>query len=295
MTKLSFAFVLACAASTLGCFGEHRVPNVYYDTCGQGCRLQDYPLAAGGATTPIGVQDIDYTAVRSTDPGVVTFRTDGANRIIATTGVPGTAQLELLDDRNRLLGAYPITVRPTAELRILKGWSGNVPRILAGAPQLLHVSTKAADGSDLKGDGAVQFTLGGTLALAPFALDGDSIGFTGTPGDGTITASCPDATVTQAVTVVAPEAITHMDLSAGGADKDGTVVVYVALDSADGAVYGGECTWDALDPSLVLTAYVGAKLQDSPLSGYVFKLKRPGQFQVTCHMAGQTATTTVSR
>jgi hypothetical protein len=95
--------------------------------------------------------------------------------------------------------------------------------------------------------------------------------------------------------VVAPEAITHMELSASPADKDGTVAVWVSLDSADGAVYGGECTWDAIDPSLGITAYVPAKLQDNPTSGYVFKLNRAGQFPVTCHMAGQTATVNVVR
>jgi len=291
MRILSLFLLLSCT----GCFVHHEPAKVYFDTCGEGCDLPGHPLAAGGATSPIAVKNVYFTAVRSTDPSVATFRIDVPDRVIVTTGAPGAARLQLLDSGGKLLGEYDVVVRPTAELRVLRGWGGGDPRILAGAPQLFHVSTVAADGSDLKGDGAVEFTLDGTLALAPFVLDGDSIGFTGTPGSGTITASCPEATVTQSVTVVAPEAITGLRLTALPADKADQVAVVVGLDSADGDVYGAQCEWDVSDPSVVLMTSIPAKLQDNPLSSYVFKLKNRGRYDVTCHMAGRTGTVSVER
>ncbi|MDB4970492.1 MAG: hypothetical protein JWN44_6181 [Myxococcales bacterium] len=265
----------------------------WFANCGETCKPEDHPVAAGGAHTTINVTGAKFTTVRSSNPSVATF-TNNNQSVEVISGSPGTTSLELLDGGNRIIASAEVSVEATARLAVDHGWKSGEPLVLEGQQMVFHVTTLDAQGRTTKGSGAVAFALGGTLARAVLPLSGDAIGFVGTPGAGSIAASCPETTVTQPFTIVGLAEITAITMSAQTLPDD-TAIVSVVPQSALGAVYGGPCDWQTSDPSVTLATDVGPALHLGPGTVSVFNLTRPGTFTLSCTLAGQTAMVTVTR
>lgn len=302
-TTLTLGFVVACALPTLaGCVlhgggsggGGSGGYTFAFDNCTSGCELDKNPVAAGGARTTIVVTGPAFADVRSSDPSVAAFSRDGGGKIDVISGAPGVATLQLVDGSGRVVASADVTVVATTTLKVNQGWTGSAPLVLEGTPQIFHVTTLDANGNVTRGDGSVSFTLDGTLAAAVVPLDGDAIGFVGTPGTGTIHASCPNASVAQPITVVPLSAITGLRASVALATS-ATAAVSVVPESTEGDVYTERCAWQTSDPSVTLGAEVGPSLDLGPGEVAVFNLNRPGSYTATCTVAGQTATVTLQR
>jgi hypothetical protein len=234
-----------------------------------------------------------FADVHSSDDTIVQFVPNGA-KIEAFTGVPGTAVLEIVGNAGEVVHRNVVVeAAATLDIKRVDPAAGPV-RVLEGTPQIFHVITKAADGQVTRGDGAVQFALSGTLSVALVPVDGDAVAFSGTPGLGRVVASCPSATATQDVTVVAMAEVSSLTSSVT-AQPDGTALVFVGALSADGAVYAGACSWSGMDPSVKLDAQVPASIDFSATSLSTFVLDRPGSYTATCTMAGRSATMTLTR
>jgi hypothetical protein len=284
---------LALIFSTSGCFGQSssQLGTATFSYANGGGDLATHPVAAGGARTTIDVS-IPFSSIRSTAPAVATFVANGS-QVDLVSGVPGTAQLEVLDIRGGVLGSATVFVVATASLQVSQGWSGARPTVVAGTPQVLHVATIGADGNTTRGDGAVTFALAGGLSAAEVPVDGDGIGFVGSVGTGTISASCPDATVTQEIDVVPQADVTRLATSSV-VDAAGNAIVGMVATTDAGGVYAEPCVWTASDPSVTLSSQLSGLAEAPGVLGF-FNLTRPGTFTVSCAMAGQTASVSLTR
>lgn len=307
MRLIPLASFLVLAVGGSGCWGtggsDPASGRVTFQFANNGGDLPTHPVAAGGARTQIEASGPHFNTVTSSDPSVATFAVDGTVNsfvINVVSGVPGTTKLEVFDESNRLLGSDTVIVAAAAQLTINHGWTdGTTPTIVAGTSQVLHVVTVGSDGNSTRGDGAVTFALAGDLMPAEVPVDGDAIGFVGAldvsggASTGTITASCPNAVVTQSFAFVPPSAVTGLVTTAQN-NVGGVSVVSAVPFMGQTPVYAEPCVWSASDPSVTLQSQVsGLELSEGVVG--IFNLTRPGTFTVTCAMAGQTATATVSR
>lgn len=266
-----------------------------FDNCSSDCGLDQNPIAAGGARTTILVNgSVRFVSAQSSNPAVATFVADGSNRVDVESGIPGSADLELVDAGGHVVKSATVTVVATATLRPNRGWSGDAPRVLESETMSFHVTTLDGNGRITKGDGSVGFALAGTVAPAVAVVDGDAIAFTGSAGSGSITASCPDATLTQPIEIVPASALTTIDMTAELQANDQAVITVVPQ-SAAGPVYGGGCAWQVSDPSVTLDADVTPRLDLGAGEIAVFNLNRPGSFTIRCALAGRTTSVSVSR
>ena len=275
--------------------GGSSTPTLQFDNCSSDCGLDQNGVAAGGAHTTILVNGgVHFVSASSSNPEIAKFTADGAGKVDVESGVPGTAGLSLLDASGHLVAAGLVTVVPTAMLRPSRGWSGPTPLVLEGQTMTFHVTTLDAGGKITKGDGSVSFALGGTLKPTVALVDGDAIAFTGTAGSGTIDASCPDTTLSQAVTVVPATAITALNMTQQLEPNDQAVVTVVPQ-SAGGPVYAGACAWQVSDPSVTLDTDVTPRLDLGAGEIAIFNINRAGTYTVSCTVAGQTSSVTISR
>ena len=282
-----------CALHGSGSGGGN--PTLQFDNCSSDCGLDQNGVAAGGAHTAILVNGgVRFVAAQSSDPAVAKFTVDGASKVDVESGVPGTANIELTDASGHVVASGVVTVVPTATLRPNRGWTGAAPIVLEGETMTFHVTTLDANGKITKGDGSVDFTVGGTLQPTVALVDGDAIAFTGSAGSGTIDATCPDASVSQPIDVVPAAAITALDMTQT-LQQDDQAVVTVVPQSANGPVYTGGCDWKVSDTSVTLDADVTPRLDLGAGEVAVFNLNRPGSYTISCTVAGQTASVTVSR
>ncbi len=294
-STLALLFLLSGCALEAGHSGGGASPTLQFDNCGSGCGLDQNGVAAGGAHTAILVNGaVRFSSVRSTNPAVATFTVDGSNKVAVDSGVPGTTQLQLLDAGGHVVASGNVSVVATAQLRPNRGWDGAAPTVLAGEKLTFHVTTLDGNGKITKGDGSVSFALGGTLAPTVALVDGDAIGFVGTPGAGRIDASCPNASLSQPINVVPASAVQSLTM-VGEVQPGDQAVVTVVPQSAMGPVYTGGCAWQVSDPSVTLDADVTPRLDLGAGEVAVFNVNRPGSYQISCTVAGQTASVTVGR
>jgi hypothetical protein len=299
---LAFGLFLTCS----GCLLDDTTSNgktsnnITIVFAGDGGDLASHPIAAGGAQTVIDVFGVSFDGVQSSNPAVATFTVDGGS-VDVISGVPGSAVLQLTNAGKVVASSTVFVVNTTALGIVSQGWSGSAPTIVAGATEVLHVTTIGADGNSTRGDGAVRFALSGDLAASVVPVSGDAIGFTGTlppgtlTGSGTITASCPDTTLAQPITIVDPSLVTSLATTTQpGATNGGTSVVTVVAMTADGAVYTDPCDWTVSAPSVTLNSQTSG-LDLGPGDLTVFNLTAPGTFTATCTMAGQSTTVTLQR
>jgi hypothetical protein len=291
---LSFALGLGgCALK--GNSGGSSAPTLQFDNCSSDCGLDQNGVAAGGGHTTILVNgSLRFATAQSSNPAVAQFVADGASKIDVESGAPGTAELTLADSAGHIVASGTVTVVPTAQLRPNRGWSGTVPLVLEGETMAFHVTTLDTNGRITKGDGSVNFTLGGTLKPTVALIDGDAIAFTGTAGIGNVDATCTNATLSQTVTVVPASAITALNMTQQLQPNDQAIVTVVPQ-SAGGPVYTGGCVWTVSDESVTLDADVTPRLDLGAGEIAVFNVNRPGSFTISCTVAGQTSSVTVSR
>lgn len=298
-----YSLALSVALGLSGCAlhaggsgsGGSASPSMQFDNCSSGCGLDQNGVAAGGAHTAIVVNGaVRFSSVRSSNPAVANFTYAGNNKIAVESGSAGSARLDLVDGSGRVVESGVVTVVPTATLRPNRGWDGAAPTVLEGETLAFHVTTYDADGKITKGDGSVAFTLGGTLHPAVAVVDGDAIAFSGTAGAGSVEASCPDASLTQPINVVPAAAVVDLGMTAQVQPGDQAIVTVVPH-AAGGPVYTGGCAWQVSDPSVTLDADVAPRLDLGPGEVAVFNVNRPGSYQISCTVAGQTASVTVSR
>ncbi|MCU1277648.1 MAG: hypothetical protein JWM53_1194 [bacterium] len=294
-TFLILGFALSGCALKGTSSGTGSSPTLQYDNCSSDCGLDQNGVAAGGGHTSILVSgSVHFTTAQSSNPSVATFTADGAGKVDVESGAAGTTELLLLDAGGRVVTSGVVTVVPTAQLRPNRGWNGSVPLVLEGETMSYHVTTLDARGKITKGDGSVNFALGGTLKPTVALIDGDAIAFTGTAGSGSIDASCPDALLSQTIMVVPASAITALNMSQQVQANDQAVVTVVPQ-SAGGPVYTGGCDWTVSDASVTLDADVTPRLDLGAGEVAVFNVNRPGSFTISCTVAGQTQSVTISR
>ncbi|HEY2749014.1 MAG TPA: hypothetical protein VGL86_30545 [Polyangia bacterium] len=270
-------------------------PTLQFDNCSSDCGLDQNGVAAGGAHTDILVNGgVHFVGAQSSNPSVATFTADGSGKIDVESGVPGTAELQLVDAVGHVVMSGLVTVVPTATLRPNRGWNGAAPVVLENAPLTYHVTTLDGNGKITKGDGSVDFALSGTLAPTVALVDGDAIAFTGTAGSGTIDATCTNAALSQQITVVAASEITTVNMAEQLQANDQAVVTVVPQ-SAGGPVYTGACDWQVSDPTVTLDADVTPRLDLGAGEVAVFNINRAGTFTISCTVAGQTSSVTVTR
>lgn len=299
MRTLTLALLLGVSgcivhSGSSGSGGGSGSTTFSFGGCSSGCGLDQNAVAAGGARTSIHVSGPQFADVRSTAPDVATFTNAGGNDVAVLSGHAGVTTLELLDGSGRTLASADVTVVDTARLSINAGWPGAAPLVVESTPMVFHVTTLDANGRVTKGDGSVTFTLGGTLSRVVQPLAGDAIAFVGTPGSGTIDASCPSATLSQPITIVPASAVTHLAIDAA-TQPNNTAIVTVQAVTAQGNAYAPPCVWQSSDASVTLASRIGPELDLGPGEVAVFNLNRAGSFTATCTTAGQTATVTLSR
>jgi hypothetical protein len=294
--------VSGCVSRTGGQLGH---ASFSYEECLFGCATSDSSLAAGGARAVIDVSlasGYSFAAVRSTSPAVATFTIGGGSgtAIDVLSGAPGTTQLQLVDANGRIVDQTAINVAPTATLKFTRGWSGPVPLVLAGTPQFFHVTTTDGGGHTTIGTGSVAFTLAGTLMpTASFELGGDSFGFAGTPGSGSVIATTQSgATARLDVNVLPADSPTSLTANNHGTTVDSSgsfATVDVTANSAAGPVYGAQCTWTTSDPSVTVRSQTAASLEHAPVATTQLNLGKPGSFIATCTIGGNMVAVPVKR
>jgi hypothetical protein len=295
-------FVLGLGLALSGCAlhgtsggGDTSSPTLQFDNCSSDCGLDQNGVAAGGGHTTILVNGaVHFTSAQSSNPAVAKFTADGAGKVDVESGVPGSADLELVDAAGHVVQSGTVTVVATAQLRPNRGWNGAVPLVLEGETLSYHVTTLDAQGKITKGDGSVNFALGGTLKPTVALVDGDAIAFVGTAGTGTIDANCTAASVSQTITVLPAAAITALNMTEQLQPNDQAVVTVVPQ-STGGPVYTGGCDWSVSDESVTLDADVTPRLDLGAGEVAVFNVNRPGSFTISCTVAGQTSSVTISR
>ena len=293
--NFALLLTLGLGGCALHAGGSEASPTLQFDNCSSNCGLDQNGVAAGGAHTAILVNGgVHFTSAQSTNPAVATFTADGNGKIDVESGVPGTAELQLLDGGGHIVLSGAVTVVPTATLRPNRGWTGPTPIVLENEPLTYHVTTLDVNGKITKGDGSVNFALSGTLAPTIALVDGDAIAFTGTAGSGTIDASCMNASLSQTIQVVSAAEITAIDME-GDLQPNDQAVVTVVPQSAGGPVYTGGCDWSVSDESVTLEADVTPRLDLGAGEVAVFNINRAGSYTISCSVAGQTQTVTISR
>ncbi|HEX4457839.1 MAG TPA: hypothetical protein VIA18_07700 [Polyangia bacterium] len=301
---------LAIILAASGCFYDPSSTNNGNGNNGNGVSLlypdggdlATHPIAAGGARTTIEVIGTQIDEVRSSDPTVAMFTVDGGQTVDVVSGVAGATTIQVFLG-GKLMATNSVIVVDTSSLGIVsQGWLGNAPTLVAGASEVLHVTTVGADGNSTRGDGAVHFQLVGDLAAAVVPVDGDAIGFSGalpagvTSGTGTIIASCPATQLSVLVNVVDPSLVNDLVVdSPPTTSSDGSASVAIAAQLADGSsVYSDPCVWSVSDSSVTLADEIsGLDVGAGTLT--IFNLTRTGTFTATCTMAGLSRTVTLQR
>src|SRR5262249_9766463 len=140
--------------------------------------------AVGAEVATATVLDASILQVLAIMPGSTT----GSFNVRVKAGEPGSTKMTVLDPAGTEIDHATITILPTAEIGIDKGWDGEVLNVLAGQPIPVHATTWGSKHEDLTGVGAVQFAYSGVLqAASPPETFADQQNFrAGAAGDGTV-------------------------------------------------------------------------------------------------------------
>ena len=268
------------------------------------------PMVAGGASANIaacidpGLPDIAKVYVSSPAVATIDRPTLSGNFVTfgIVSGVAGDTDLALLDAAGNQLARTTLHVADATELAVDRGWGTDpAPTLLDGGVSVLHVTTRR--GADtLVGVGAVHYAFAGGVESATYddalsGSEGDAVYFRAHAGGGTITASCPSASVQVPIAVVEPSALTEvrastssLHIAAGG---EGTV--YVGAFAGATPVYDVRCYWFsqpwrlAAEPDRVSSRGLGGE------AGYWYRITGPqGSYTLTCMVPGGSTTLSVT-
>jgi len=221
---------------------------------------------------------------------------------VVLSGVAGDTDLALLDAPGRELARTTLHVADATELAVDRGWGTDpAPTLLDGGVSVLHVTTRR--GADtLVGLGAVHFAFEGAVESASsddaFSdANGDVVYFRAHAGGGTITASCPSASVQVPIAVVEPTALTEVRASTSSIHIAAFQEGSVRIDAFAGAtpVYDVRCYWFsqpwrlAAEPDRWLNHGLGSD------AGYWYRVTGPqGSYTLTCMVPGGMTTLSVT-
>ena len=264
------------------------------------------PMVAGGAFTDITscvpLPGIANVSVSSPAVAMVSKPIGPADYLIfgVESGVAGDTDVVLLDAAGNALTKTTLHVANATELAVDRGWGTDpAPTLLDGGVSVLHVTTlRGAD--TLVGIGAVHFAFDGAVECTSSdnALSdayGDVVYFRAHAGGGTITASCPGASVQVPIAVVEPSALTELRASTSSihiaADQEGAVRIGAFAGATP--VYDVRCFW--------CSQPFGLYAQPDPWSnhggigsdaGYWYRVGGPqGNYTLTCAVPGGLSTT----
>jgi hypothetical protein len=308
------ALALACAAcssatSSRGRDGHATFAYLARPDCTDGCLLDKFNLASGGARQSIRVDvDTGYTLadVQSSAPSVVTFTREGGY-VVAHSGAAGEADLLLVGAGGATFDRIRVGVADAARLDTTPGWTGAGPTVLAGTSVRSSPFTKRdRDDRILLATGAIQFALAGPLTAipppAPTAPENavETVELVGQPGSGQLGATSGPAAFSVPVEVVATSQLTHLTahvvatLLGDGGIPESTVETRFATDVAP--VWGAACQWTASSPSVtVARETIAVDLGQPPVNVTVFRLAQPGSFTVTCSLGALRASVPLER
>ena len=277
-------------------FDTPLIPFVDHGTQVSLHAIQPPPGGCGGHTT------YTFSQVRSSDPQVATFSLAPDQTIALVTGAPGTADLELLDDKGQLVDSIAIEVEPIAGLRVANRFDVQV--ITAGSYQL-EVTMLDATGRTLGGGpGRIQTAVtGGITAGQTDSFTGASLALRSTmTGNGSVAVTAETITRTLGIHSVDIRAVNEIDLGIGGFKptynpNDQVETVWTIPMTSDGEVFGAPCTWQIADPSVQLMANRAETSLSAaqPLNNAQFKLNKAGSFDATCTIGAARLTVTLKR
>jgi hypothetical protein len=251
------------------------------------------PMAAGSKSEITIVTHSTVASVVSTQPSVATVSL--LNGSVQVTGnAVGLTDLVLLDPSNAEIDRTTLHVVSTESLERKVGSQTSPVLVLEHTTQTFHVAT-VTGGVHTVGVGAVHFSLSGNAhqAFTIIGPVGDAVAFIGDAGDGRIVATADQASAQVDVRFVPLSNLTGLSaqLTLLQMNADGSAQAHVAVTplTADGPVYGANCTWTTSDSSVqVLNA--GVDLIDGPPAVEAdFALAHAGSYSVTCSFAGQSA------
>jgi hypothetical protein len=304
-TRFVPLLALVAATVTAGCSGVGlgRPHDAYfYQECGPACPVDQAAMASGGAVAHIDVGSA-VTGARSSDPGIANVSLD-AGLVEVRSGLPGHADLELVDAAGRDLGSVRITVAATATLGFaVASTHDGIVEVLQGSTQRFQVTPQDVRGRATVGSGSIAFSLQGPLSALSEPVD-DAVPFAGTaPGPAIVTASTAGASrysqpvvTSLPVDVVDPQQLVALDavVRAGDPDVPDDIVVDVTARSAYGPVYGAACTWST-DLAVSLGPQTVAAFAAPAQTSTHFRLGMPGHFIARCAIGNLTTSVTLRR
>jgi hypothetical protein len=264
------------------------------------------PMVAGGAytyiTACVGPEQPEIADVSVSSPAVaVADKPTTPGRFVTfgvESGVAGDTDLTLLDAAGNELARTTLHVADATELAVDRGWGTDpAPTLLDGGVSVLHVTTlRGAD--TLVGLGAVHFAFDGAVESTSYdnslsGAYGDVVYFRAHAGGGTITASCPGASVQVPIAVVDASALTELRASTSSiyiaAGQEGAVRIGAFAGATP--VYDVRCAWGshpALYPQPDRWSNYGGLGSDA---GYWYSITGPhGSYALTCAVPGGLST-----
>jgi hypothetical protein len=305
-SRLALLALVTLAGPAAGCFGGAHSspgPSYFYQECGPGCPVELSAMASGGAVAHIDVSTV-VAAARSRQPEVADVSLTGGV-LEVRSGLPGHADIDLVDHAGNSFGTAPITVVATAKLGFaVASTHDGIVEVLEGSSQRFQVTPQDVRGRPTVGWGSIAFSLEGPLATLSDPVDGDAVPFAGTaPGRAIVTASTSSASpysdpvvTTLSVDVVDPLQLIALDavVRTGDPDLPEDVVVDVTARTAFGPVYGAACSWST-DPSVYLGQQAVATFAAPAQSSTHFRLGMPGHFIARCAIGNVTTSVTLRR
>lgn len=247
------------------------------------------PIVEGGAHAVIEVTARDsgcdsehpFTHVASSDPSVATFVFNGST-VEVTTGNAGTAELQLLDDRGKLVDSVDVIVDRVARLEPSRGMA----TVLVGGTYDLSVSMYGAGNAPLgaqrgmlsyEATGAVSVTHTDAFAQTDLHVTANTL------GDGNISLAAPQIVDAFAVNVVGADEITAIEINRPWTQDTDYRWTVTTVASAVSPVFGATCAWQVSDPAVeVQSQYQSHNLEGEPVELTGFRLTKPGSYTASC-------------
>lgn len=289
-----------CTAQTYGELGQAQFSPLLKQ-----CQPFDYryavsAYAAGGADDDISVTMLThgcshaaYQTIRSTQPevAVLTAIPDGVH---IKTGIPGTTELQLLDDHGKIVDKTPIKVQLIDHYAVLGGGV-----LLENVPVMLQYTAYNRIGTPLVDKNATQKAVSGSLTMLPTEDPCSPAKLIGSVGTGVFRLSSGEVSANSIFQVVSREQIASIAMRIGSISERGFVEVYASPKLVDGQeVNGALCQWSSTDSAIELHAtYPDPNtifFSSHPVSRADFILSHRGSFTVTCTIGAVAANATIT-
>ncbi len=239
-----------------------------------------------------------YVGVESTNPAVAAFALGSGGLIVATTGVAGSADLELLDAQSHVVDSVTVEVGSAASVQFVDTVSP-VQVIAAGSAvaYMFDVAAFDSSGNRLVTDPS-RFVLTATGALSVSSDDTGSFVESFATGSATVTATLDDRSATLEVDSVTLADVTSIVVNDGPTYEafDDQWDVWFTPMTAVGPVLGAGCTWQLSNPAAqVVFDTVADSENETNLTELTVALPPPVNVTATCTIGSASMTVTLSR